>query len=355
MKAMVLNELCEVKVEGRGAMQPDLKVKEEPLELTEMPIPEPGQNEVLIQVAACGICRTELDQIEGRILPPRLPIILGHQPIGIVHDVGSDVTRFGIGDRAGVAWIFSSCGSCKFCLSGQENLCQQFKATGCHADGGYAEYMVVSEQYAYKIPDGIAQPEKAAPLMCAGAVGFRSLKLTGMEDGNTLGLYGFGSAHHLVLQMANAKFPNSKKFVITRNPKERELAKTLGADWVGDIDDGTPQRLDCTIDSTPAWKPTINALGNLERGGRLIINLIRKEAADKEELLKLDYANHLWLEKEIKTVANITRIDVEQFLALVSTIQINPEVQRFRLEEANKALVELKSGKIRGSKVLTMK
>ena len=354
MKAMVLNELCEVKVEGREARYGDLKVKEKPLELMDLPIPQPDHNEILIQVAACGICRTELDQIEGRILPPRLPVILGHQPIGFVRKIGSDVTKFSTGDRVGAAWIYSSCGYCKFCLRGQENLCQQFQATGCHANGGYAEYMVISEEFAYKIPESITQLTKAAPLMCAGAIGFRSLKLTGMEDGNTLGLYGFGSAHHLVLQMANVKFPNSQKFVITRNPRERDLAKTLGSDWVGDIEDRTPQRLDCAIDSTPAWKPTINALQNLEKGGRLIINLIRKEAADKDELLKLDYTNHLWLEKEIKTVANITREDVEQFLTLASTIQINPEVQEFHLEEANKALVELKSGRIRGSKVLTM-
>ena len=175
-----------------------------------------------------------------------------------------------------------------------------------------------------------------------------------MEDGKTLGLYGFGSAHHLVIQMANYQFPNSKKFVISRNPMERELAKRLGADWVGDIDDRTPEKLDCAIDTTPAWKPVVYALENLEKGGRLVINLIRKEAADKEFLLKLDYAKHLWLEKEIKTVANVTRADAEEFLALAAHIGIQPEIQEFRLEEANEALVELKSGKIRGSKVLTM-
>jgi propanol-preferring alcohol dehydrogenase len=195
---------------------------------------------------------------------------------------------------------------------------------------------------------------KAAPLMCSGVIGYRSLKLTGMEDGKTLGLYGFGAAHHLVIQMANFIFPNSKKFVLSRNPVERELARDLGADWVGEIEANTPEKLDCVVDSTPAWKPTIKALENLERGGRLVINLIRKEEIDKEFLLKLDYPKHLWLEKEIKTVANITRKDAEEFLILAAKMQIEPEIQEFKLEEANEALVELKSGKIRGSKVLRM-
>jgi propanol-preferring alcohol dehydrogenase len=214
--------------------------------------------------------------------------------------------------------------------------------------------MVISEDFAYKIPDRFADLVKAAPLMCSGVIGYRSLELTGMKDGKTLGLYGFGAAHHLVIQMANFKFPNSKKFVISRNPQERELAKKLGADWVGDIEDKTPEKLDCAIDTTPVWKPTLYALENLEKGGRLIINLIRKEETDKDFLLKLDYPKHLWLEKEIKTVANVTRKDAEEFLTLAAQMQIEPEIQAFTLEEANEALVELKSGKIRGSKLLRM-
>jgi propanol-preferring alcohol dehydrogenase len=354
MKAMVLNEICEIKVPGR-ALQGNINIsKEEPLELTDLPVPVPGPKDVLIKVLACGVCRTELDQIEGRIAPPKLPIIPGHQPVGIIAGSGSKARKFKIGEQVGAAWIFSACGRCKFCRSGKENLCDQFQGTGCHANGGYAEYMVISEDFAYKIPEELTDPIKTAPLMCSGVVGYRSLKLTGMEDGKTLGLYGFGSAHHLVIQMANYQFPNSKKFVISRNPTERALAKSLGADWAGDIDDKTPEKLDCAIDTTPAWKPVVSALENLEKGGRLVINLIRKEAGDKEFLLKLDYAQHLWLEKEIKTVANVTRADAEEFLALAARMKIHPETQEFRLEEANKALVELKSGKIRGSKVLVM-
>ncbi len=190
--------------------------------------------------------------------------------------------------------------------------------------------------------------------MCSGVIGYRSLRLAGMEDGKTLGLYGFGSAHHLVIQMANFQFPNSRKFVITRNPVERDLAIGLGADWVGDIEDKSPEKMDCAIDSTPAWKPMIYALEKLEKGGRLGVNLIRKEETDKDFLLKLDYPKHLWLEKEIKTVANVAKRDAEEFLALAEQMHIEPEVQVFKLEEANKALVGLKSGKIRGSKVLVI-
>ncbi len=213
---------------------------------------------------------------------------------------------------------------------------------------------MISEDYAVRIPSELTNPVTAAPLMCAGVTGYRSLKLSGMQDGKTLGLYGFGSAHHLLLQTANHAFPNSKKFVMARNPLERTLAKSLGADWVGDIDESTPLRLDCAIDSTPAWKPVLCALDNLERGGRLVINVIRKEVADQEILVKLDYARHLWMEKEIKTVANVTRSDAEEFVALATRARIKPEVQEFRLEDANEALVQLKSGRIRGSKVLVM-
>ncbi len=354
MKAMILKEICEIELEGRGRQRKDLPLKAEPLELVDLPVPKPGPKDILVRVVACGICRTELDQIEGRISPPKLPIIPGHQPVGIVEDLGAEVTRFKTGERVGGTWIYSSCRHCRFCREGRENLCEGFQGTGCHAHGGYAEYMIFPEDFLHRIPDSFTDLVKAAPLMCSGVIGYRSLKLSGMEDGKTLGLYGFGSAHHLVIQMANFKFPHSKKFAISRNPAERELARKLGADWVGDIEDKTPEKLDCAIDSTPAWKPTVYALENLEKGGRLVINLIRKEEIDKEFLLKLDYPKHLWLEKEIKTVANVTRQDAEEFLDLAAKMHIEPEIQEFKLEEANKALTELKSGKIRGSKVLRM-
>ncbi|RJQ38122.1 MAG: zinc-binding alcohol dehydrogenase family protein [Dehalococcoidia bacterium] len=352
MKALVLKENCEIEVAGKKRQIEDLPLKTEPLELVELPIPKPGPKDILIRVSACGVCRTELDQIEGRISPPKLPVIPGHQPVGTVAEVGTKATRFKPGDRVGGTWLYSSCGQCRFCRNSEENLCEEFQGTGCHADGGYAEYMVLNENYAQKLPENLRDPVKVAPLMCAGVVGYRSLKLTGMADGKTLGLYGFGSANHLVIQMANFLYPNSENFVVSRNPAERELARQLGADWAGDISDRTPKKLDCAIDTTPAWKPVLFALENLQKGGRLVINLIRKEPADKDLLFGLDYPEHLWWEKEIKSVANVTRQDGQEFLGLAAKMRLEPEVQEYGLAEANKALVELKSGQIRGSKVL---
>ena len=341
MKAMVLNKLG------------DLHDNKAPLELTELPMPRPGNRELLIKVAACGVCHTELDEIEGRTPPPELPLVLGHQVVGAVHEIGPQVTRFRIGERVGVAWIYASCGGCNFCNSGRENLCRHFRATGRDADGGYAEYMVVPEQSAYRIPD-IFTDSQAAPLLCAGAIGYRSLQLTGLENGMHLGLTGFGASGHLVLKMARYRFPDSEVHVFARNPKERAFAKELGAVWAGDTADESPRKLDAIIDTTPVWRPVVEALKNLMPGGRLVINAIRKEEGDKSRLLQLDYPGHLWMEKEIKSVANICRRDVVEFLALAAEMKMQPEVEEYPLEEANKALYELKTGKIRGAKVLVI-
>jgi propanol-preferring alcohol dehydrogenase len=292
-----------------------------------------------------------LDEIEGRTPPPRLPIVPGHQIVGLVEAVGSRARKFEIGDRVGIGRIYSSCGKCRFCLSGYENLCADFMATGRDANGGYAEYTAVSEDFAYKIPDTFSDSE-AAPLLCAGAIGYRSLRLTGIRDGQTLGLTGFGASAHLVLKMAMKKYPASRVFVFARSQKEREFAKDLGAYWAGGTEDMSPEKLDCIIDTTPVWKPVIEALKNLEPGGRLVINAIRKEDADKGYLSRLDYPLHLWLEKEVKTVANVARNDVSEVLELAALIPLKPVVEEFGLEEANKALVELKQRKIRGAKVL---
>jgi propanol-preferring alcohol dehydrogenase len=339
MKAMVLNELG------------SLEENQAPLALEELPDPVPEEGELLVRVSACGVCHTELDEIEGRTPPPRLPVVLGHQVVGRVAATGSGATRFAAGDRVGVAWIYSACGACKFCLAGNENLCAEFRATGRDVDGGYAEYLTVLEGFAFPIPETFSDVE-AAPLLCAGAIGYRSLKLTGLQDGQKLGLTGFGASGHLVLKMARQRFPNSPVFVFARSPRERAFALELGAAWAGDTTDPSPERLDSIIDTTPVWKPVVEALKNLEPGGRLVINAIRKEEVDKEYLLRLDYPAHLWLEKEIKSVANVARSDVSEFLALAAEIPIKPEVQTFALEEANQALVELKTRKIRGAKVL---
>lgn len=339
MKAMVLNQIS------------SMASNKNPLELVNLPKPVPGANEVLIKVSTCGVCHTELDEIEGRTPPPHLPIILGHQIVGRVVQNGPHADRFKIGDRVGVAWINSACGHCVRCKNGAENLCDKFSATGRDVQGGYAEFTTVLEDFAYKIPDRFTDSQ-AAPLLCAGAIGYRSLYLTGIEDGFALGLTGFGASAHLVLKMVAHNFPNSRVFVFARSQKERDFARELGAHWAGDTESAAPEKLDCIIDTTPAWKPVVEALNNLKSGGRLVINAIRKEETDKNALLNIDYPTHLWMEKEIKSVANVARRDVREFLKLAAEIPILPEIQEFALEDANQALVELKDRKIRGGKVL---
>ena len=338
MKTMVLNSLC------------DLKENHEPLVLTELPTPEPGAHDVLLKVTVCGVCHTELYEIEGRTPPPRLPVVLGHQVVGRVAALGAKVSGVQIGDRLGVAWIFSACGVCGFCRTGRENLCRSFTATGRDANGGYAEYMCVSERFAYPLPEAFTDLQ-AAPLLCAGAIGYRSLNLAGLVDGQRLGLTGFGASGHLVLKMARYRYPGSEVYVFARSAEERAFARELGAAWAGDTLECPPNKLDCIIDTTPVWQPVVAALANLEAGGRLVINAIRKEG-DKQILLELDYPTHLWQEKEIKSVANITRADVLEFLKLAAQMQLHAEVQEFTLVQANQALLELKAGKIRGAKVL---
>lgn len=339
MKAMVL--------EGVSSLRENRK----PLRMTELPDPVPSGREILVKVSACGVCHTELDEIEGRTPPPAFPVVLGHEIIGRVIQTGDKADKVRVGDRVGIGWIHSACGRCKFCIEGNENLCKEFRATGRDVDGGYAEYTLVPEDFAYPIPDHLTDSE-AAPLMCAGAIGYRSLRLTGLKDGQRLGLTGFGASAHLVLKMARSKYPNSDVYVFARSEKEREFAMELGAVWAGDTEDESPDKLHAVIDTTPVWKPIVEAMKNLERGGRLVINAIRKENVDIDCLLGLDYPSHLWLEKEIKSVANVARMDVREFLDLVTVIGIKPEVQEFPLSEANRALLELKERKIRGAKVL---
>jgi propanol-preferring alcohol dehydrogenase len=316
-----------------------------PLVMSDVPEPVAAEGEVLIRVSACGVCHTELDEIEARTPPPRLPMILGHQVVGVI-EAGPDS-----GQRVGVAWIYSACGICEYCVSGRENLCSQFQATGRDAAGGYAQYLKVRRDFTYPIPKSMSDSE-AAPLLCAGAVGYRALGLANLRDGVSLGLTGFGASNHLVLKTARYKYPNSAVFVFSRNPQERALALEIGATWVGAIDDVPPEKLGAIIDATPAWKPISQALKHLAPGGRLVVNAIRKEEIDKGELLGLDFPSQLWMEKEIKTVANVTRRDVQEFLELAAEAGIRPEVQEFDLRDANRALLEVKQGKIRGAKVL---
>jgi propanol-preferring alcohol dehydrogenase len=332
MKAMILNLSS--------------SIEKGPLQSVDLPTPSPGPREILVKVSACGICHTELDEIEGR-LQPNLPIILGHEIVGRVESLGAGVTNFAHGDRVGIAWIHSACGNCQFCKEGNENLCREFKGTGCHAHGGYAQYTVVSEDFAYPIPQRFSDSE-AAPLLCAGAIGYRDLQLSGIKKGQTLGLFGFGASAHIVIQMAT--YLGCEVFVFTRSEEHRNLARKLGASWAGASEDKAPKRLQSAIDFTPVGETVPVALGALEKGGRLVIAVIRK----RNPIPPLDYAQLLWDEKEMKSVANITRKDVQEFLSLAAEIPVIPEVQEFRLEETNQALILLKQGKIQGAGVLRM-
>ena len=321
-------------------------IEDRPLRLADLPVPSPGAKEILVEVSACGVCHTELDEIEGR-LQPKLPVIPGHEIVGRVEGLGPGATRFGIGDRVGIAWIHSACGKCRFCREGTENLCPSFEGTGCDADGGYAEYTTVSEEFAYLIPGRFTDSE-AAPLLCAGAIGLRDLRLSGIRPGQTLGLFGFGASAHIVIQVA--RHWGCQVYVFTRSEVHRRLARELGAAWTGRPGDDPPSRLDCAIDFTPVGETVPSALRVLEKGGRLVMAVIRK----RDLVPPLDYARLLWHEKELKSVANITRKDAEDFLALAAEIPIVPEVQEFKLEEANEALLLLKQGRIRGAAVLRM-
>jgi propanol-preferring alcohol dehydrogenase len=335
MKAMVLERIS--------------SVEEKPLKLVNLPRPVPGPGQIVVKVSACGVCHTELDEIEGRVPPSEFPMILGHEIVGRVESLGSAAKKLRTGDRVGIAWINWACGKCSFCLKGEENLCDIARWTGKDVPGGYAEYTVVQEDFAYPIPQAFTDV-KAAPLLCAGVIGYRALRLSGMEDGKVLGLYGFGASAHMVIQVARHKYPNGRVFVFTRphQKEHQDLARRLGADWIGATGDTSPDKLDCAIDFTPVGEPVREALRNLQKGGRVVINAIRKTTPIPE----LDYTEHLWYEKELKSVANVTRRDAEEFLPLAAEIPIMPETQEFKLEEANEALVLLKEGRIRGAGVL---
>jgi propanol-preferring alcohol dehydrogenase len=340
MRALILERLC------------DLSCNREPLRLVDWPTPEAGPGQVRVQVESCGVCHTELDEIEGRTPPARLPIILGHQAVGRIDQVGVGADAGRIGERVGIAWIYSACGVCRWCLRGLDNLCPEFRATGRDAHGGYAEYLVVPQAYAFALPAGFSAIE-AAPLLCAGAIGYRSLRLAGIDRNSTaLGLTGFGGSGHLVLKMVRYLYPQLPVYVFARSAQERCFALEQGAAWAGDTEEQPPGLLSAMIDTTPAWKPLVKALRLLEPGGRLVINAIRKEDVDRGLLSQIDYVQDLWLEKEIKSVANVAAQDVREFLALAARVPIRPTCEEFPLEEANRALLQLKERHVRGAKVL---
>lgn len=347
MKAMILKALPFRKRIAKWGPNKQPPIEEKPLESVDLPIPTPGDNQILAKVSVCGLCHTDLDEIEGRLPPTKLPIVPGHQVVATVADKGKAVSKFKVGDRVGITWLYSACGSCNFCRAGNENLCDKAEWTGKDADGGYAEYMVIGQDFAYPLPAEFSD-SCAAVLLCAGVIGYRSVKLAEITDGQTVGLFGFGASAHIVIQIIKYKFPNSSVLVFTRGREHRQLAEKLGADWTGSPQQQPPTKLHRALDFTPVGESIRSALAVLDKGGRLVINAIRKQTP----VPTLDYAEHLWLEREIKSVANVTRQDAEQFLPLAAQIPIVPQVEEFELSRANEALILLKHSKLRAAAVL---
>jgi propanol-preferring alcohol dehydrogenase len=319
-------------------------IEERPLVMAEVEKPTPGPKEVLLKILTCGICHTDLHIVEGEIPPKKLPVIPGHQIVGIVESAGKNVTRFKVGNKVGVAWLNSTCGKCEVCLEGKENLCEKARFTGYDVNGGYTEYTVVSDDFAYFIPKGFTEAE-AAPLLCAGVIGFRALRLSEIERGGRLGLFGFGASAHIVIQIA--KHWGCQVFVFTRSEEHRKLARELGAVWAGGAEDTPPAKMQSTIIFAPAGKLVLDALRVLEKGGTLALAGIYMTP-----IPELDYQQHLYYEKTVRSIANSTRKDAQDLLKLAGEIPIHTEVQEFSLEEANRALTLLKQGKIQGAGVL---
>ena len=318
-------------------------VEENPLTLVDLPIPEPGPGQVRIRVRVCGVCHTDLHTVEGELELPRLPIVPGHQIVGSVDALGEGASRFQPGDRVGVAWLNWTCGECTFCRQGLENLCVRARFTGLHADGGYEEYVVVDERFAYPLPPGFSD-EQAAPLLCAGIVGYRSLRLSGIQPGGNLGLYGFGASAHLVIQVA--RHWDCQVYVFTRSPEHQALARQLGAVWVGRAEEQPPVPLDASVVFAPAGWIVLLALGHLRPAGTLAINAIHMSP-----IPEMPY-QRIYQERVLRSVANLTREDADQFLRLAGEIPVRTEVETFPLEEANEVLKRLKASRIRGAAVL---
>jgi len=314
-----------------------------PLRLEEIPTPEPNDQEIRIRVHACGICRTDLHIAEGDLPLKKTPLILGHEIVGLVDQVGRDVKSFKPGDRAGVAWLNHACGTCKFCLSDRENLCSQAKFTGWDADGGYAEYAAVNGEFAFHLTDSLSF-EELAPLMCPGIAGYRALRLTDAEKGQRVGLYGFGPTAAYTLQVA--KHLGMEVYAITRSKKNREAARELGADWIGSYEDSPPRLMDAGIIFPPAGNLVEFALSQLESGGRLILAPVYMTPIEIR-----DY-NLIWQERTIKSLAHISRQDGNEFLKIAGEIKIKGQIETFPFENLADTFALVKDGKVRGNAVI---
>jgi propanol-preferring alcohol dehydrogenase len=319
-------------------------VESGPLRGETRPTPSPGPDEILVRVSACGVCRTDLHIVEGDLPLVRAPIVPGHQVVGRVEATGSGARRFRTDDRVGIAWLRRTCGACDACRRGRENLCERSEFTGYHADGGFADYAVVPEAFAYAMPPLFGDAE-AAPLLCAGIIGYRALKRSDVPPGGRLGIYGFGASAHVTLQVARAR--GCEVFVCTREPSHRELARRLGATWVGGLGDVMPTKADGTILFAPAGDLVPVALENLGRGGTLALAGIYMTAVPS-----LDYERDLFYERTIRSVTANTRADGEELLAEAARIPIRPATTTFPLEDANRALALLKRGEFAGAGVL---
>jgi propanol-preferring alcohol dehydrogenase len=317
--------------------------EEDPLQLREVPLPEPGAGEIRLRVRCCGVCHTDLHIVEGDLKLPKVPLTPGHQVVGMVDAVGKEVAHFREGDRVGVPWLYSTDGRCPYCLRGQENLCEHARFTGLHVDGGYAEAMLIGEQFAYPIPSAF-DDHHAAPLLCAGVIGYRSLRLSNVRSGERLGLYGFGASAHIVLQIA--RHQGCEVYVFTRTPAHRDLAIKLGAAWVGTSQDQPPAPLDAAIVFAPVGSLVPVALGSVRKGGTVALAGIVMSP-----IPAMDYAL-LYHERVLRSAANSTRDDVRECLQLAAQVPVQTAVQVFPLEQVNQALQAMKHSRIEGAGVL---
>ena len=320
-------------------------VSESPLDFTEVARPVPGDRHLLLKVRVCGLCHTDLHIVEGDLPLPRLPLIPGHQIVGIVEETGNAVTRFKREDRVGVPWLHTTCGTCDFCGSGRENLCDNAQFTGYHVDGGYAEFVVVSEDSAYALPESFSDTD-VAPLLCAGVIGYRALRLSGIKPGGRVGLFGFGASAHIAIQIV--RHWGGEAYVFTRNRHHRALAEALGASWTGAAEDRPPHQIESGIIFAPAGALVPAALGVLQKGGTLALAGIHMS-----RIPEMEYGL-LYHERTVRSVANSTRDDVRGLLDVASRIPVRTEVEVFPLREINRALLKLKNSELHGSGVVAV-
>jgi propanol-preferring alcohol dehydrogenase len=321
-------------------------IEESPLHLENRDAPMPGTREIRVRVRACGICRTDLHVVEGDLPLLTSPVIPGHQIIGVVDQLGEGAGRFRTGDRVGIAWLRYTCGTCRYCRAGKENLCENSLYTGYHENGGFAEYAVVPEDFAYRIP-AIFSDSEATPLLCAGIIGYRALKRSGLAPGQRLGIFGFGSSAHITAQIARSW--GCEIYVSTRGESHQRLAQKFGAQWTGGLEDEMPVKVDSAIVFAPAGEVVPMALRSLGKGGILALAGIYMT-----DIPRMNYGENLFFEKELRSVTANTRTDGEELLEEASKIPIRPEIQEFRLEETNRALYLLKRDRISGTGVITI-